>query len=220
VLSNSLTEKIERGVFAFIDTGDAGALSLLAGLYMGYGEMLTAETFSSESRRSEYLISRIALKDAVRDFVYQSQCELLSPTEIVCTHDERGKPLVSGLGEAARPLKGIHVSLAHKKTVAVAMASDVPVGIDLERIEEKSEGFERIVFTDSERELLACLKRPEGVIRFWVAKEACAKKAGTGLEGNPKRFEVTSTDGDVLSVGDERIRTRLLREEYVVGWTL
>jgi phosphopantetheinyl transferase len=68
--------------------------------------------------------------------------------------------------------------------------------------------------------LLASLKQPEGVIRFWVAKEACAKKAGTGLGGNPKRFEVTAADDDELSVGNEKVRTRLLGEEYVVGWTL
>jgi phosphopantetheinyl transferase len=94
------------------------------------------------------------------------------------------------------------------------------VGIDLEKIEEKSEGFWEAAFTKRERELLATLPQPEGVIRFWVAKEACAKKAGTGFEGNPQRFEVSATDGDLLFVGDQKVLTMRVGEEHIAGWTV
>jgi hypothetical protein len=53
-----------------------------------------------------------------------------------------------------------------------------------------------------------------------VAKEACAKKAGTGIKASPKRFEVRAVDGDMLSVGEEKVQTMLLGKEYIVGWTI
>jgi hypothetical protein len=53
-----------------------------------------------------------------------------------------------------------------------------------------------------------------------VAKEACAKKAGLGLQGNPKRFEISSVDGDILTVGNEKAQTMKIGKEYIAGWTI
>jgi phosphopantetheinyl transferase len=53
-----------------------------------------------------------------------------------------------------------------------------------------------------------------------ITKEAYAKKAGTGLGGNPKQFEVNVVDGDVLSVGDQKVQTRYVGEECITRWTL
>jgi phosphopantetheinyl transferase len=142
------------------------------------------------------------------------------PIEIFCSHDEKGRPFVYGHGRAAGPVEGICVSLAHKGHKAVAIVAHEPVGIDLEKIEGKSDGFCDSAFTAGERKLLATLPQPEFSIRFWVAKEACAKKAGTGFEGNPKRFEVSAVDGDMLFVGDQKVRTTNVGEEYVAGWTI
>jgi acyl transferase domain-containing protein/phosphopantetheinyl transferase (holo-ACP synthase) len=217
---HSLSDEIEPGIYFYLGTLEENALALLSKRYMREIETAVVKKLGSNSLKREYMVSRIALKDAVRNFVRREGEELLYPIEIVCTHDENGKPLVSGEGRAVELLEGVHVSLAHKGVAGVAIAAHRPVGIDLEKIEEKSEGFEKIAFTERERELLTSLKQPEGTIRFWVAKEACSKKAGTGLEGNPKHFEVTAVDGDVLFVGDEKVQTRILREEYVVGWTL
>jgi phosphopantetheinyl transferase len=110
--------------------------------------------------------------------------------------------------------------LAHKGLTAVATASDRPVGIDIETIEEKPESFKDITFTKREQEMLTLLPQPEGTIRFWVAKEACAKKAGTGIKSSPKHFEVSAVDGDVLSIGEEKIQTISWGKEYIVGWTI
>jgi phosphopantetheinyl transferase len=145
---------------------------------------------------------------------------MVYPIEIFCSYDEQGRPSVRGHGRAAELIEGIHVSLAHKGNEAIAIVSDEPVGIDLERIEEKSQSFEEVAFTERERELLASLQQPEADIRFWVAKEACAKKAGTGLRGNPKRFEISAVDGDVLSIGDQKVKTIRVGKEHIAGWTL
>jgi phosphopantetheinyl transferase len=217
---NKLAEEVAPGVYHYTSTSQGNILALLSKRYLNGIDRDEAQKLGSASLVREHLISRIALKDAVRGFTRHGADEMLYPIEIFCSHDEKGRPFVYGHGRAAKPLDGVYVSLAHKGDEAVAIAAREPVGIDLEKIEEKSEGFWEAAFTERERELLAALPRPEGAIRFWVAKEACAKKAGTGLEGNPKRLEVSAMNGDLLSVGDQKVLTMHVGDEHIAGWTL
>ncbi|MDR1184806.1 MAG: acyltransferase domain-containing protein [Coriobacteriales bacterium] len=217
---NKLAEEVAPGVYHYANNSQGNILALLSKRYLNSVDRDEEQRLGSASLIREHLISRIALKDAVRDFARRNADELLYPIEIFCSHDEKGRPFVYGHGRAAELVDGICVSLAHKGDEAIAIAAREPVGIDLEKIEEKSEGFWEAAFTKRERELLATLPRPEGAIRFWVAKEACAKKAGTGLEGNPQRFEVSALDGDMLFVGDQKVWTMQVGEEYIAGWTL
>jgi acyl transferase domain-containing protein/phosphopantetheinyl transferase (holo-ACP synthase) len=217
---NTLAQEIAPGVYHYTNASQDNILALLSKRYLNGTDRDEEEKLGSANLSREHLVSRIALKDAVRAFARREGGELLYPIEIFCSHDGKGRPLVSGHGRAAQPVEGIHVSLSHKGNEAVAIAADGPVGIDLEKIEEKSPGFFEVAFTERERELLAGLPGPEAALRFWVAKEACSKKAGTGLGGNPKRFEVSAVDGDILSVGDERVKTMLVGKEHIVGWTL
>jgi phosphopantetheinyl transferase len=217
---NLLAEEIAPGIYGYANTSEDTVLGLLGKRYLNHTEIGEVDKLDSKVRQRERVVSRIALSDAVRSFVRGDREEMLYPIEIFYSHDENGKPQVHGERNAKELLEGVHVSLAHKGLTAVAVAADEPIGIDIETIEEKSEGFKDIAFTKREQELLASLPQPEGTIRFWVAKEACAKKAGTGIKASPKRFEVSAVDGDVLSIGDEKVRTMLLREEYIVGWTI
>jgi phosphopantetheinyl transferase len=88
------------------------------------------------------------------------------------------------------------------------------------------------ILTDAERCLLdtvcsSVAERPSWVTRFWTAKEAIAKAAGTGLGGRPQRFEVKQVDGDRLLVAtgewstNRWVQTELATnpEPYAVAWT-
>jgi phosphopantetheinyl transferase len=88
------------------------------------------------------------------------------------------------------------------------------------------------ILTDAERDLLDTLcssvaERPSWVTRFWTAKEAVAKAAGTGLGGRPHRFAVQRVDGDRLLVAaGEGVQSRWVQtdvgtepEPYAVAWT-
>ncbi|MCL2285360.1 MAG: 4'-phosphopantetheinyl transferase superfamily protein [Firmicutes bacterium] len=167
-----------------------------------------------------HLISRIALKNAVCAFVREKNNDILLPKDFFCTHDERGCPLIKSCGYMTRRTDNLHVSLSHKDYRAAAIVSDIPVGIDLEKIEQKSEEFIRIAYTEQERARLRFLDTQDAVIRFWVAKEACAKKTGLGLQGQPQAFEVIAIDGDVLTIGETRVKTLKVEKDYIVGWTI
>jgi phosphopantetheinyl transferase len=161
------------------------------------------------------LAGRVAAKDALRDLLLRAGSEPLFPAEIVIDNDASGRPLVrSGTG------RDLRVSIAHKDRVAVALAAEGrDVGIDVERIEPRDDAFVALAFRPEELDLIADLDRAEGLTRLWTAKEAAAKRRGTGLGGNPRAFRVRERAGDRFAVDDCWVATT--REgEYVIGWTL
>jgi len=219
---HTLAEEIGRGIYYFENTSRDSYILLLRKLYFNRPEREKYEGLGSNTARNEFLYSRIALKDAVRSFIAKrdGDSEMLYPIEIRCSHDENGRPYIQGSGRASTKAERIFVSLAHKGTAAAAIASEKPVGIDLEKIEEKTEDFLQIAFTDNEIRLIREINNPEAVIRFWAAKEAYAKKTGFGLKGDPKRYEVCAVEGDILYIGDTGVQTVKHGEEYIIGWTL
>ena len=81
---------------------------------------------------------------------------------------------------APLPSSGFYWSLAHKSDYVTAVVADVPVGIDIERIKEVSEGLYKKIASDEEWNLSAENRR-HLFFRYWTAKEAVLKVAGTGI---------------------------------------
>jgi phosphopantetheine--protein transferase-like protein len=82
------------------------------------------------------------------------------------------------------------VSLTHTRGEAAALAALVPddalsgVGIDIEQLAPRPDGFAAAALTDSERGLLEPLSadaREEWLLRLWCAREAVAKALGVGI---------------------------------------
>jgi phosphopantetheinyl transferase len=101
------------------------------------------------------------------------------------------------------------VSLAHTGSLAAAIVGDPGcasgVGIDIEQITDRDDRTVAALLTEAERHLLdahctSVTERPSWVTRFWAAKEAVAKGAGTGLGGRPHRFSVERIEGSRLLV--------------------
>ncbi|MDZ7598143.1 MAG: 4'-phosphopantetheinyl transferase superfamily protein [Desulfobacterales bacterium] len=85
--------------------------------------------------------------------------------------DDRGAPL---------PVNGVYWSISHKPDYVAGVVSPHPVGIDLEEIRTFSEGVRRKIADEAEWALSS--EAPElRFFRFWTAKEAVLKAAGTGL---------------------------------------
>ncbi len=213
-----LAGRIKSGVFYYFHDRRTSS-SVLDFLYDRYLDLEERKHYRSlyPNQARDYLISRIALKDGVRLYLQKDvRDDLIFPIEIGVGHDGLGKPLLYG----HERLKGLEVSIAHKGSEAVAMVAEEPVGIDIEKIEERSREFIELSFTTHELELLSKRNNdPEWTARFWVAKEAYAKMTGRGLEGNPKQYEVESIEGEDLTIRDTIIKTIRHRDHYIVGWT-
>ena len=178
--------------------------------------------------KQDYLVSRIAMKDAVCSFLKKERGENIPPHELYATHNSFGQPVIRSSGGQQKQLDSLFISLSHKDNRGVAIVSCQPVGIDIEKIEGRSEEFIQFAYTKKEISLLEDLdssnvkriEKSEALIRFWVAKESCAKKTGRGFQGKPQSFEVTGVEGDVIRVGDTFVQTTKIDEDYIVGWTL
>lgn len=160
-----------------------------------------------------FVLGRIAAKDAARAHLWRtSPTRSIFPVEVRVHNDASGRPVFDG-----DVCAGLHVSISHKDDVAVACVGEGPVGIDVERIEPRSDAMEALVFSDAERALVVDRPRDEWLTRLWCAKEAVAKARGVGLGGRPRDFEVDAIEGERMRCAGHWVETRREGEE-VVAW--
>jgi acyl transferase domain-containing protein/phosphopantetheinyl transferase len=211
---------------------DLASRDLIMRTYLGAEERSRYDRHAPRTRR-QWLLGRIAVKDAVRGYLWRTDPEPVFPAEIGVSNEEVGRPRVTGVH--GRRLPGLDVSIAHRAEVGVAIAGPrggAGVGIDVEEIVDRPESTVDIALTEGELALLAQLGGPRSVwfTRFWAAKEAVGKALGTGLAGQPRRFAVTAATGTELQVevAGERYRVAythihnppdLPARAYVVAWT-
>jgi len=213
-LRNRLSEEIAPGVFMFHNAySRVVSWDFILKRYFNKEEKQHHHSLLP-NKRKEWIISRVAVKDAVRNLLNKEKQQAFYPIEFEIKSDEFRKPYPEG------PMTdGIHVSIAHKGTDAVGIAQyDRSVGIDIEHIAERNEGFMGLVFSAGERELLQDRDNAEWATRFWVAKEAYGKYLGKGLQGNPRAYTITEIRGEELKVNDIYIKT-IKHKNYIIGWT-
>lgn len=153
------------------------------------------QALNGHKARKQLLVRRGVTKDVARVWAArQNDAGLAAPGMFQIGHDSRGKPLVLNLNELTVPT----VTLAHKDRVAIAAAAGGPIGIDLESVQQDTISLLPTFATDREQELLQPWldADPESVwsTRLWCAKEAAGKARGTGLDGRPKRLQLTELD--------------------------
>lgn len=194
--------------------------------YLGESERTKYLSMNPKAQR-QWLLGRIAAKDVIRRWLSAHGHGPIFPVEIQIDSDHQGRPIINASGSLKADIADLRVSIAHTEWLGVAIAGQgVDVGVDIERIEPRGEGFAGIALT--EEELVICPRGPrraEWLTRFWVAKESAAKAAGTGLEGNPRAFVISKISREALLVtvaGPPRVERWIETRrhgEYVVGWT-
>ncbi|HEY3141773.1 MAG TPA: beta-ketoacyl synthase N-terminal-like domain-containing protein [Acidimicrobiales bacterium] len=225
---------VERNGYTLIAErwADAPTRDIVMRRYLGHDERADYDDHHPLAQR-QFLLGRIAVKDAVRRWLWRRDHGPLFPAEIAVANEASGRPLVRGPFTV-----DLRVSLAHVDGVGAAIvAEDVEVGIDVELIEPRRANFEQLVLTPDEQQLIppAGYDRDTWLTCLWAVKEAAAKATGRGLNGRPKDFEITEVNDLVALVGDRRIAFERLTmasslaagiesggiaKEYIVAWTL
>ncbi|MFG3027838.1 beta-ketoacyl synthase N-terminal-like domain-containing protein [Streptomyces sp. NPDC048253] len=191
--------------------------------------------------RRQWLLGRIAVKDAVRQWLWDQGEGPVFPAELRVRNDEAGRPYVTGVH--GRVLPALDVSLAHCAEAGVAIVRPHTPGpgpgIDIEEVTDRTPQTLAAALGEHELRLLRALSAGSGgsealwFTRFWAAKEAVAKAEGTGFEGRPRDFTVLDATpaGDRLTVAGRLERAypvhcapaanppRLPDRSYVVAWT-
>lgn len=185
-------------------------------------------------RRREWLLGRIAAKDAVRGLLWREGAGEIYPAEISVRNDASGRPLVEGVHGLVPG--NVTVSVAHRRETGVAVAARGACGIDIEEIADRPRATVETSCDTAELTLLdALVARSTGsgalwFTRFWAAKEAVAKARGTGLRGRPAEYRVVTADerrarvvagGRLYEVRLEETANPpgLPERHYVVAWT-
>lgn len=180
--------------------------NLLARLVLSRPELDEYYAFAHPDRRKSWLFGRASVKDAVRAWIKKRYGLDLYPADVFVKHDASGRPYVEGhwLTQVGRAPQ---VSISHKEQMAIAIASDGAVGIDLEKIEARDAAFEATAFDDGERALLDAWtgpERAEWIARLWCAKEAAGKRLGIGLNRGPRTMAVRGIEA---ASGTARVQT-------------
>jgi acyl transferase domain-containing protein/phosphopantetheinyl transferase len=146
-------------------------------------------------RKREWFCGRIAAKEAVRRLLKASHNLTVCSADIIVATNEQGQPYATGKWidvVGAQP----YLSISHKAGIAVALAAHRQasrgIGIDVEIIEPKENGFETLAFLPdeiNESKKAAGSNKEKRVIQFWSAKEAVGKALGLGLSANPRSLK-------------------------------
>jgi phosphopantetheinyl transferase len=212
------------------------ARDFYGGIYLNSAERQQYAQRPPRSQR-QWLLGRIAAKDAVRRWLWQRGEGAVFPAEVEIRNDQTGRPYAVGVH--GRDLPPLDLSLAHSGIVGAAMVrpahADVPPGIDVQKVVEPGHGVLDAALTAAERAQLNQLEnsaQARWFTRFWSAKEAVGKALGTGLAGRPKDFLVGEVSDDTLVVRASGrcfpVRYTDLRRsdgvspmaDYVAAWTI
>lgn len=154
-----------------------------------------------ERRRLEWLLARLAAKEALCQLLDRRFGLGLAPADVEIVPDAAGRPTVQGawLEQLPAGTDAPLVSIAHSGGQAVALAAPAAdflgVGVDVELPRRVTDPVAALAFTDAERQSLAALAG-DWPARFWCGKEAVAKAVGVGLQGGPQAWAVARVDAD------------------------
>jgi len=150
------------------------------------------DNFKVSKRAWEWLGGRIAGKEALRHYIRNARGEDLRLNEIIIDNDEMGKPLSN--------LNGVHLSISHKGSLAIAGVCDDNridgIGVDLEMIEPREKHMWEQFFSHQEQKLAFRKARENNTeeshyfTHIWAIKEAVLKSMGIGLRVDTRQIEV------------------------------
>jgi len=171
--------------------------------YLQPEELDVFRGFGSEERAWAWLGGRVAAKKALHRYLEDQTGKDVPFSEIYISNNELGKPVCD--------LRGVHVSISHKETIAVACVISKDdaqgVGIDLEFVSPREPAMWEQFFTSKEQELALRMADEREIERstyfthLWSIKEAVSKAVGLGLRVDSRQFEVV----DLSPAGNARV---------------
>ena len=168
-----------------------------------------ADLGKSNQRQVQWLMGRLAAKDAVRIILKQKYNMETGPADVEIAPDEYGCPVATG-SWADRVEGPVRLSLSHTTGMAAAVAGQpgngLGIGIDVECLDPAREGIASIAMSPEENTLLPSTLTgadPEWMLRVWCAKEALSKACGCGLLGRPKDLVVKKLEPETGAISLE-----------------
>jgi hypothetical protein len=143
-------------------------------LFLHRSEMAEFESLGALRRKWQWILGRIAAKDAVRLHLARKMgTEMVHPGDAVLATGDTGRPYVVPF-EGWPPMP--HISIARSDQLAVALASEVPCGIGVEWLAPPTAEASdpSVVVRDSQWLESLAQQQPD---ECWPARLRCAKQA-------------------------------------------
>ncbi|MCC7532014.1 MAG: polyketide synthase dehydratase domain-containing protein [Candidatus Melainabacteria bacterium] len=167
----------------------------------GVEQQYLSDSITRRERKREWLLGRIAAKDAMRRLYQKTLNNPLPPLELSILPSQNGAPFVQSHLLQSQGIT-TQISITHKDGYAVALArfaqgnaSTLGYGIDYEPYSVREDGIERLMLNEEETHFISGAspeERNQILTRIWAAKESSAKALGTGIGGNPRKWTVQS----------------------------
>ncbi len=163
------------------------------------GELRMFESLRFARRRQKWLLGRLAAKRLMQQVLGTAPGGACAPappclTSIQVGNEPSGAPYVEVDGQGRTPWC---LSISHRLEHAIAAVAIPPaerLGVDLETIEPRSEGWYGDYFVEQEmadvRDTAMGLERDTAVARIWSAKESVLKLLGVGLRMDTRLIRV------------------------------
>jgi len=150
------------------------------------------QSLPNAKRKKEWLGGRLAAKEAVRRLL-AAQGIYLCSADVIIEYSANGQP--QAVGEWQTLLgANLSISITHKDSRAAAVAAFVGVGIDMETLQAKESGFEKLALSAAETEWIdsaPAAAKNAMIIKLWSAKEAFGKAVGSGMSSDPRSLCAT-----------------------------
>lgn len=192
--------------------------------WLSKDDLAALERLAVPKKRRERLAGRLAARGALAAMWPELALERLPAIAVTSDGPRAGQPYVilpdpwpPGREPGAAPPC---ISISHAGDGALAAASSLPLGVDVDVVAPRDPGFLALAFTDAERSALPALAMDwaltaEGALALcWSAKEAVLKYLGAGLRaplqgvelffprGTPRPVTVTQLAGSPAPVLD------------------
>lgn len=202
----------ERVEITWMQSGSVGAPPEE---FLSTAEMEKLAQMRFPRRREEWLLGRWTAKRLL--CVVVPALAGASPLEWTIANELDGQPFVLVDGQR---LAGC-LSISHRAgRAACAWTPDtgVGLGIDLERIEPRSQAFVTDYFTATEQALVVGPARERDVVLVWSAKEAMLKALGKGLRLDTRSVEVLRIAKDKNEAGWSPLAVRCPARPELAWW--
>ncbi len=216
-----LVRRMEPFAQHFLDEGGAIWKRMLAHMVLNQSERRQFYALPvTGPRREEWLMGRIAAKEAVREWASAKGVEV-ADADIEIANDVQGAPQI--ICPALQNLAIPRLSISHSRhwAVAAVVPSGQSLGLDYQRLEDiDPDKLSAGAFTDLERRLIPAsaseAERLRIAVALWCAKEAASKAAGTGLMGRPHDWTIVSAELDRRDAHNSHVRVRHDGRDYDV----
>jgi len=186
----------------FLEEGGGIWKNMLAHMALNRAERVQYNALPAKGRRrEEWLLGRIAAKEAARAWISEHYGLELANADIEIGNDANGAPYAVSPYLGDRPLPAI--SLAHSRGHAVGCAAPpgMAPGVDYQRTEHVDlHDVAKGALSEQDLEM-AGGSTDAAMLALWAAKEAASKALRTGLLGRPLDWHVVRATLDAQGNG-------------------